>query len=222
MSDGHTPVDNPAHPIAIAQLFNQNGVRKIAIIDDSYDPPDASAHRAQIEKFWGEIEDKDEIDKAQEIFESWKCTVNGPEDIDDTALDQLVRHRDDPIIQEEHWRALAATLVVSRATVEQLGRYLEDGLRREVSRANYTEAEGLDYTSMQLIFLDYYLGPAHDDESVKNAESVAGKIYSACANATTKPLIVLMSSVRISEDMRTTFRDKSGLLGGLFYFLDKK
>lgn len=73
----------------------------------------------------------------------------------------------------------------------------------------------------KIIFIDYYLGANFDRNAIENSIKIAKDIYEKYENDLNKPLIVLMSSQDISEEMRTSFRDDSGLLGGMFEFISK-
>ncbi len=95
---------------------------------------------------------------------------------------------------------------------------LKNDLGCEVDRYG-TEDELTDLTT-KLIFIDYYLGPGED--AYKIAQSIARSTYGKYKEESSKPLIILMSSKAISEETVATFRDESGLLGGTFYFIEKR
>lgn len=77
-------------------------------------------------------------------------------------------------------------------------------------------------TDAKIIFIDYYLGANLDKDAVENSIKLAKNIYDTYADKPNKPLIVLMSTQDISETVSTSFRDESGLLGGMFEFISKK
>src|SRR5262249_44814988 len=91
-------------------------------------------------------------------------------------------------------------------------------LRLEVDRCG-TSDELTDLTT-KVIFIDYYLGPGLDSYEV--AKRIARETYGKYENESSKPLIILMSSKEIAEETISAFRDESGLLGGTFYFVDKR
>src|SRR5262249_32693693 len=95
---------------------------------------------------------------------------------------------------------------------------LKQDLKLEVDR--YSTSDELRDLTTKVIFIDYYLGSSPDSYEV--AKRIARESYGKYKDEPSKPLIILMSSKDISEETIAAFRDESGLLGGTFYFVDKR
>src|SRR6266404_290038 len=95
---------------------------------------------------------------------------------------------------------------------------LKYDLRLEVDL--YSTSDELSDLTTKVIFIDYYLGSGSDSYEI--AKAIARETYGKYEHEPSKPLIILMSTKEISEEAIGAFRDKSGLLGGTFYFVDKR
>src|SRR5205807_4298703 len=75
-----------------------------------------------------------------------------------------------------------------------------------------------------IVFVDYFLGPAHDQRSKERAVQRAGEIteeiYKHYAESN-PPLVVLMSSVPEVREQQERFSRDKGWVVGLFYFVTK-
>lgn len=77
-----------------------------------------------------------------------------------------------------------------------------------------------DLREVAIVFLDYRMGADDNDLSIANAERIAKQIYETFAD-TRMPLIILMSANQNLEEVKERFRERSGLLSGLFHCVSK-
>jgi hypothetical protein len=81
-------------------------------------------------------------------------------------------------------------------------------------------AEAADILEVQVVFLDWRLGPDHDPDSKQKAARAARRIYSAFPDGK-KPIIVLMSDDSDLTLFSNEFRKQSDLIEGLFRAIPK-
>lgn len=205
------------HPTA--RKLEESGVTKVAIVDDAFDPPVRSDFPAgQLASFVAAVADDDEAAKEIEVVLGKEPM--GEADIanhdlallcvEPPALKALRPHYDrwlDPVIR-------AKTLPLT-----SLARTLEEDLGREIQRCG--QAESLPDASAQIVFLDYYLGPTGQAASVDRAKAALDAVDARYKGAAALPLVVLMSSVEVTPQMVSDFRDATGRVAGMFYFIRK-
>jgi hypothetical protein len=192
------PIEFQSSPHYTAQLLEDKKVKKVAIIDNIYDPRSVSEFSGdEISLFWAEIDVSDTGAKEELsalIREALKREIHRAKDIDDDVLQLLWDRR-------EQMRELKGpvndilfpTILGEIKRLEDFAGHLERELNLEVIRENSNvEVEKLE--GVPIVFIDYVLGPEqHRNESVENAVRIAEKIYSTYSGAK-MPLIVLMSN----------------------------
>jgi hypothetical protein len=205
-------------PNYIAGLLDSENIQKIAIIDDAYDPPVREEFDDRdIAEFWEEVSaDESALDELTQL----NPNIQGPEDITDEVLSNLWENRSTLGVLKEYCERFLFGIPNSKlAQLKPLDDTLTGELGREVAR--YGRRMDFSDTSAKLIFIDYYLGPTPGPEAIAAANRMAKDIYDAYSNEEYKPLIILMSSLRVSEDKVAAFRDESKLIGGMFFFIAK-
>ena len=203
----------------ISKLLSESGVAKIVVIDDAYDPPVRDdLTPGDIESFWAETQLSS---AAKQELSSIGFKGNSPDDIDNLLIQKLWEKRDalgplKPICEKGLFQVIGAKYDY----LEEFSKYLTDDLGLEIrhlgSKHDAEQAKG------GLVFIDYYLGPTQDPESVNRSVNAAKNIYAACSGVSAKPIFILMSSKPVNQNMIDDFRDRSGLLGGMFYFVVKE
>lgn len=203
----------------IVTTLDKGDIRTIAIIDDIFDPIEKSRFLpSEIEEFFTHLENSDE---AQDELAKLSLKINAPDDIDDVLIQELWKQHDQTIaLCEVCKKTLFARIIADLDQMRRFCDYLERDLHREVITLGTTSNldEYLE-KPIKLIFVDYYLGPIHEPSS---REASVRFIERIPTEYQPKPLIVLMSSQRVTSTMRAQFRDDSGWLQGMFHFISKE
>lgn len=217
----------------MATRFRENGIDRVAIIDDAYDAPSVSEPDRL--EFWTLVSDDKELLEALKKRDS---SVVDEHSINDSliaklwdergALDKLKDVCDKTVFRDalqklvdlDHLRECLSELGISK--IQELG----------------AAAGALPAESTKLVFLDFSLEgytstvtEADLEDPEKLAEmlqtlDVPQKSKNKARNiwdraSIDKPFIVLMSSHREAEYLKTRFLDESHVLGGLFGFMSK-
>lgn len=213
--------ENPQIPNSpyqqIAQRLINNGITRIAIIDDAYDIPVRADFEGTdaLDQFFADI---DADAEAREELEAAGMTLSDVNDLNDEFLGALFSRRHDLVAGKTYCDRLFRQVEGRLSELKPLYDSLKADLGLEVDR--FGAQDELTDLSTRLIFIDYYLGPTPQAHEV--SKDIARQIYSKYENGSAKPLIILMTSRDISEEMIAAFRDESGLLGGTFYFVHKR
>lgn len=198
-------------------LLRDKGVNQVVVIDDAYDLP-WPIDRGTLLGFWSEIQADREIWRLFCQFTEIEPTE--PETIGESVVIKLWQYRES---LEEPLRQLCDTILFA-STLEK-----RDQLSAFARHLHEVDIELIpigqdgiipDDIRPPIIFIDYFMGADNDPYAVTRAKSIASGIYKKYGDAH-KPLIVLMSSVPGVHQLRESFRDESGLLGGMFYFVPK-
>lgn len=201
----------------ISERLSQFGIERIAIIDDAFDRPSRRGVEAEgvIDQFFAEV---DADDQARQEIQDLGLQINSPDDITDEFIQTLFSARGDTRALKSHCNLLFKGVDEKWSQLKPLYDSLRNDLGCQVDR--YGTEDELTDLSTKIIFIDYYLGPGED--AYQFAQNIARSTYGKYENEPSKPLIILMSSKAISEETVVSFRDESGLLGGTFYFIDKR
>ncbi len=220
----------------IIRRLQQQPIRKIAVIDDAYDPfnPE-SVYEPEIREFVEALLSLDpETDKAACEELDQFCdkhlgkkiqTINDVEDDVLNALwNNLAELRQNQALLEGLFKTWLGKL-------DQMQR-IETGIKQACTTSSLEELVSVNthqstiaddpekIDNAEVILLDYVLGDeANPDEAKRNAEKTAEKLYGL--KTETPPLIVLMSSDPNVLQVQDEFQNKSGLLKGLFYCVTK-
>ncbi|MET0462743.1 MAG: hypothetical protein ABW007_06300, partial [Chitinophagaceae bacterium] len=212
-----TPTGQPNPYQRVAERLGSYGISRIAIIDDAFDKPIRADFEDgdDLEMFFAEV-DADPAARAELAELGYELADAG--DISDEMLDRLFSERQNLAALKSHCNRLFHLIDEKQSQLKPLYDSLKHDLGLEVDRYGASD-ELIDLTT-KVIFIDYFLGPGADSYEV--AKRIARETYGKYENEPSKPLIILMSSKEISEDTIAAFRDESGLLGGTFYFVDKR
>jgi len=205
----------PDHPVA--QGLQERQITTIAVIDDGFDPPTRADVVTGIDAFWAEVESDEKA--LQELSALLGKQLAGTEGIDDAAVQTIWKARDIGGALKKPIAELVVPIQEKVRPLDTLVHLLGVDLRRETKcHGNLTQ---LTEPIAQMVFVDYYMGSGRGDEMVKAAKDVVKGIDSLYSGAGFKPVIVLMSSANVSLEMIEDFRQSSGWLAGMFYFINK-
>ena len=201
----------------IIDMLISSGITNVAIVDDAYDPPKRGDYTVEINDFFADVEA--DPDMMEEI-KAFGVNFRNVNDITDLMLRNLWEGR-------SNLKALSAPFEEHLFPV--IGGKL-DGVNALMGFFNGTiglnvTPFGVDFApekeTFELIFIDYYLGPVQEKEmALARARNLVRQIYKS-PSGKPKPLIVLMSSEVVNDELITSFVEDSGLIRGMFYFIDK-
>lgn len=223
---GTTPPTLTSGPQYIAKLLEDKKVQKVAIIDDVDDPrSEGEFYANEIPDFWSEVDlnnlsAKEELDSL--VREKLGRRIRKVNDIDDAILQLLWSSRADMKDLRAPVDEILFPKIIEK--MDQLDRF-NDHLRTQLNLRVLREGTNIDIEEalkdVSMVFIDYVLGPETDlKASIERAEAIATRIYAAYSGGQ-MPLIILMSSDERAAADEERFRDKSGLLRGMFYFAPK-
>jgi hypothetical protein len=201
----------------IANRLSAFGIERIAIIDDAYDPPTRNNIEAEgfFDEFFAEV---DADAEARSEIDSLGLVLNDVSDITDEFIGKVYSEREKFDALKRHCRLLFQSIDEKISQLKPLYDSLKNDLGCEVDR--FGTGDELTDLSTKIIFIDYFLGPGAD--AYQFAQNIARSTYDKYKDEASKPLIILMSSKDVSEETVAAFRDESGLLGGTFYFVEKR
>ena len=202
------------HPVAIH--LKTCGIDRVLLIDDAFDPFDLAELQDEIGVLWDRIIRSEELQAELRLV---RPNIEDRSQIDGELIDELFSKRDTlPRLGPICITTLFADKLSKIADIQPLKSHF-DAIGIDVLERGSDEP--LPDEQCKLIFLDYSLGPDDNVGAVANARTRATDIYAATANEEDKPFIVLMSSKPNADLAHEDFRERSGLLGGLFAFLKK-
>lgn len=186
---------------------------RVLIVDDGFDAPILSEiESADFDQF---IAERNTIRGVEEDeIHSVVADLQSIEDLDAMKLEDLWRLRFAKPLLRPQLDALFATRIKSSAAVIAIYRALE----AEVGTRNLAiDGTGCKYNGKyDLVFLDYRLGTGDSREAIRTAMKVAHSVH-----ASTGAMVVLMSSVAVSDAEISDFRINADLHQSLFDFIEK-
>src|SRR5262245_43695689 len=213
--------------------LQDNGITHVAIIDDAYDPISKDTLINEIEQFQAEVLADDEAWQELDGF----CAEFGAVATDlinapDELWRSLLEKHDRLTALKRHCEVLFQRVKQDKEWLSLLRQAFETDLQVSVS-VHGVDAE-VDQLAVHIGFLDYFLGVAqrqHEEVTLdhirsdrvdlsdprKKAMSKAKAIHARHPNT----LIILMSSREEGQREAERFRDETGLLVGLFHFVNK-
>lgn len=216
-----SPVVQTANPEEnyLLGLLSDKQIDAVTIIDDAFDlyPSYKDFNGTLLEDLLAEAQANSLFDE----FSKAGFEVSDANDIDDNIVKWLWDEKESATpIGDLVNRYLSPTIDEKKIVLNIFCELLEKELSVKITKLD--SKKPFTCTDAKIIFIDYYLGANFEYDSVKNSINIAKNIYDKYANYTNKPLIVLMSSQDINDELRASFRDESGLLGGMFEFISKK
>ncbi len=218
----------------LRDLLEEQGIRRVAIVDDAFDPIDVQGLTSkERESLWATIEFDDDV---RDEFARLRLVVNTFYDISDELIARLLK---DPSLCPAFIARWANSDAAQRMNaglsgVKPLASHLRGTLNLEVREFESTvEPDQLIEYEPQLLFLDWHLG---DYASSTEVESNAGPVLPTAVQAANdkalkvlqdwpdekpKPLIVLMSSRPSMPQDADDFCRRSKILRGMFHAVPK-
>lgn len=191
----------------VAGELAKKGVKRVCVIDDVFDPPNASKLQAEIKQFFLMISEESAMG-----LELQKCGLNieAVADINDDAVGRLFGLGECSLDLNT---ALAVLFTDYKTKLEELEAFcqsLRESLKLTVepfgSKHDITDEDPFD-----IVFLDYDLA-----DGPKDSGSQAKAIYKKH-----KSFIFLMSDKYDGEEVKSQFRENHKLLRGFFQFVPK-
>jgi hypothetical protein len=204
----------------VATALAQKKVERIVIIDDAYDPITVKSIPSEsLEKFWGEIEEDEALQKE---LADLGITVSKVGDFTDESLQILFAKFGALQGLKIHAQKILGGAIDARTDVDTIKTNLEE---LQLAVASAGTSEQLTEQECKIYFLDYYLGST-DSEMDANAAVAAAvaraeQIYALYPDPQPRPIIILMSSKPLSVQQIRDFRKQSRLLGGMFHHIPK-
>ena len=200
----------------LRQRLAEGYITSALLVDDAFDVPTVARVQGDLDTFWNFVERDDGFEELRALG----IGAEAPGDFGDNDVAILwARRAEGSRIIEHANRELFDEAIVALQEVQQIADSL-GALGLTVDTVG--EQTSIQVSSGSLVFLDYYLGPTQDSSAVANAAVKARDIYKDMPETNAKPFIVLMSSRSNVADEADSFRDMSGLLGGLFDFVSKE
>lgn len=221
INDASPPAQPALHPIA--EFLKEKQISNVVVIDDAFDEQRSQAEliSGEISSFWERIEFDEE---AQAALQSAGLALEDEFGLeDDDVLQRLWELRDTPNTLGDAVRSILFAAVIEKQSF--LTEFVKR-LRERLGLTVFTEGRNIDVNKVfedkeiQLVFLDYIMGPENLKESVTSSKNIARNIY-ANHKDRKMPLVILMSTVGEVYERGNEFRRSSGLLMGMFYVVHK-
>lgn len=210
---------SPAAANPVAQLLKDREVQYFAVIDDAFGPPVRKDFGVLLDNFWTEVEE--DAAALAELNTAVGSELANSADLTDSILAQIHgRWEELAALAPLYAKHLASTVKGKLAPLDALIANLETDLGRDVSR--HTSMATFNDTRAQIIFIDFYMGPAGEEASVRAAKDIVSAITEKYAGAQSLPLLVLMSASEVTAKMVADFQESTGWLGGMFHFVKKQ
>jgi hypothetical protein len=208
------PAANP-----VAKLLEDRKVKYFAVIDDAFGPPVRKDFGVVLDSFWSDLEEDEPA--LQELNDIAGAKLASSADLTDQVLAGLHSRRDALGALAPHYaKHLASTVQGKLAPLNALVGSLETDLKRDVT--THTSVATFNDTRAQIIFIDFYMGPAGEVASIRAAKDIVTKLTEKYAGAGTVPLLVLMSASEVTTAMVADFQESTGWVGGMFHFVKKQ
>lgn len=207
------------HPLAT--LLRAQGLQRVAIVDDYYDPPEhLELNPRDAADLWGLLEFED--DALAELAELGH-TISGPEGLTGPVLASFLANRERCPTFDALWqRSIAGQRREEQsAQLARIEGHLQDPLGLSVATfGSSSSVEEMADGGAQLFLLDWRLGEDHET-AIEAAVRKASDIHEHWPAGQPRPLIVLMSSVPSVTTHAEEFRRRSRLLAGMFHAVPK-
>ncbi len=204
---------------SVAARLKEKGIERVLIVDDAFDRPRRTdLAQNELADFWNELplDSPEQLNSLQEPLNSIPASE---EEIDDAYVAALYDQRDNlGPLQKAYDRHLRAILGEKHGHLDHLIAGLRN-LGLDVDSIGTTPSG--DHHPAQLIFLDYYLGEAGVAAAVTAAQVAVRVLLSHYTVGREKPIVVLMSSRDSVNELAEEFREQTGIVGGMFYFVPK-
>ena len=219
---------------ALISLLREQGIQRIAIIDDAYDSLNLRGLTTeQAQDLWNNL--KENAAFFEEVAKLGK-PLNGSTDLSEGIIDTMLDKPSDFPAFVAAWNSsrLGKDVNAQRKAPDKLLDLLTSSLDLEGrSFGNEVVTEDLENYSPQILFIDWDLGSGGDQvasavisggeqpQGVQAAIEKTQDIKEEWSDSGTWPLIILMSSWDNMKDYADDFCRETGILGGMFYAVSK-
>lgn len=224
-------------PNVICQRLKARNISAIAFVDDAYDPfTPEEVSDAQLEAFWATLHGRESANaRMLQEFGQFNTAhfnekISVQSDIDGDVLLKLWEMRETFDALKEPLTQLFATKLDKQEQVDRIASLIksqcstgdESVIEIKMLGSGQSIIQELEGTS--IVFIDYYLGTAEDQESrkkaIERANEITSEIYTQFGPENL-PLVILMSSSPEVKEQQEQFRRDKGWLIGLFYCVTK-
>lgn len=204
---------------SMKEIFQEQSIASIAIIDDAFNPAGSSLTPAERDELFTLFSADGDIVRA---FDESGLELGASDDITAAALKTLRARGQADAGATAALAHVSVTAKGKRVALDVLASALKS-LGAKVSRisANRAQAARKNVVSddVDVVLLDYDLEGAEDVGEL--SRRLAGRIYEQFKDRERAPLVILMSSNELDEDEVRKFQTMTKVLGGMFYFVPK-
>lgn len=204
---------------SVRDLFDKSGIKNVAIIDDVFDPPGTNLSATDIENIFNDL---DAVPLVKRKLQLEGCTIKEPADLTEKALLAIKRIAATDAEAQDVWDKIAAISEGKKAGVEKLASNLKKSLKltvKKIPAASARKRSNVVPDDSNVIFLDYELEAGKGGGDLSS--SIVEKIYAQFKGKPSAPLLILMSSLELTEADIAKFQKRSDFLSGMFYFVPK-
>lgn len=211
---------------SVAEIFKQNSIGAVAIIDDAFDSPEQSMTAAATQALF------DELLEHQELLEGFAVAGHALDTVDDLTLEAIVavkaRSREVPAALAA-WNHVKVFALGRRTALDGFAGDLTKELKlkvKKISAASLSSGSAKAQTkdvvddAVDVVFLDYELKEGEEEGALSSA--ITDRIYRQFAGKEKAPLVILMSSKKLDEQAVADFQRRTKVLSGMFYFVPKE
>lgn len=205
---------------SVRDLFDKSGIKNVAIIDDVYDPPGSNLSATDLGIIFNEL---DALPLLKRKLQAEGCPVKEPDDLSEKTLLAIKKIADTDVDAQDVWGKIAAISEGKKADVEKLALNLKKSLKltvKKIPAAAARKKSNVVPDNSNVIFLDYELEAGKGGGDLSS--SIVEKIYAQFKGKESVPLLILMSSLELSEADIAKFQKRSDFLSGMFYFVPKR
>lgn len=212
----------------VATLLKEKEITVAAVIDDDFDVPEFEDVKDKLDEFWEYIKSDDSAAFVE--LQSLGFKGEFGDTIDDALIEKLWANNDYKNLKEACLQ-LFANFKDKRRSLDDFCGHLSRDLKLELTKIGIQDdiSTIFEKNLIRLIFIDYHLGREEENDpltgqnmAVQRAKEKVESIYNFYKAQSIKPLIILMSSRPNVKEHKNDFRDATGILGGMFYFVSKE
>ncbi|TCM51053.1 hypothetical protein C8J36_11060 [Rhizobium sp. PP-F2F-G48] len=205
---------------SVRDIFDQNGIKHVAIIDDVFDPPGENLSAAEEENLYNSIV---ALPDLMGDLNAVGVSINEPTDLTSLAIAKIKQlaatgHGSGETI----WAEIEAISDGRRVKLDKLAALLKKELKVSVKKISAAKAKKKGVVVPEhsnVIFLDYELEAGKGGGDLSS--SFVKRIYQQFKGKDAVPLLILMSSIDLQEAEVAKFQKQSDFLSGMFYFVPK-
>ena len=207
---------------SVRKIFSDSNIMNVAVIDDVFDPPGSSFSAVEQEELFQQFTADSAIRSG---FARAEKVLNEPADVGAETCAWLGRSANEGNDAAVLAWSIVTTMADSRRTsLDLLVSRLTDDLGLAVTPVPAKEAAkttaNIVPDDSDVIFLDYELDRGEKQGDLSS--DLVRKIYAQFKGRKRVPLLILMSSLKLSETDLADFQSGTELLSGMFYFVPKE